>query len=143
MNGRHEQKPSTAYVALGSNLGNRERALRLTLQKLGELPETRVAQSSAFHETDPVGGPPQGKFLNAAARLETGLEPLELLRGLQKIEREMGRPAEHERWGPRAIDLDLLTYDDLALQTSELTLPHPRMHERPFVMIPLNEIKNR
>ena len=134
---------ATAYIGLGSNLGDRERALRLALRKIGELPDTRIAQSSTLHETDPVGGPPQGKFLNAAARVETDLEPLELLRGLQKIEREMGRPAEHERWGPRAIDLDLLTYDDLALQTPELTLPHPRMQERPFVMIPLNEIKNR
>ena len=132
-----------AYVALGSNLGDRERALRLALQKIGELPGTRVARSSSFHETDPVGGPSQGKFLNAAARLETGLEPLDLLRGLQKIEREMGRPAEHERWGPRVIDLDLLTYDNLALNTPELTLPHPRMQERRFVMIPLHEITDR
>jgi 2-amino-4-hydroxy-6-hydroxymethyldihydropteridine diphosphokinase len=134
---------ATAYVTLGSNRGDRERALQLALSKLGELPGTRVIQSSTFHETDPVGGPPQGKFLNAAAHLETGLEPLELLRGLQKIEQEMGRPAEHERWGPRVIDLDLLTYDDLTLQTPELTLPHPRMRERDFVMIPLNEITNR
>ncbi len=134
---------ATAYIALGSNLGDRERALRLALEKIGKLPKSRVVKISSFHETDPVGGPPQGKFLNAAAGLETELEPLNLLRRLRKIEQEMGRPAEHERWGPRAIDLDLLTYDDLVLETPELTLPHPRMKERDFVMIPLNEITNR
>lgn len=131
---------ATATLSLGSNLGDRERSLRLALRKIGELPSTRVVKSSTFHETDPVGGPPQGKFLNAAARLETELEPHELLNSLQKIEREMGRPADHERWGPRVIDLDLLTYDNLKLDTPELTLPHPRMQERPFVMIPLDEI---
>lgn len=134
---------ATATLSLGSNRGDRTENLRAALQKIGELPSTRVVKSSTFHETDPVGGPPQGKFLNAAAQLETGLEPLDLLHGLQKIEREMGRPAEHERWGPRVIDLDLLTYDNRVLNTPELTLPHPRMQERPFVMIPLDEITDR
>ncbi|MDO8730419.1 MAG: 2-amino-4-hydroxy-6-hydroxymethyldihydropteridine diphosphokinase [Candidatus Omnitrophota bacterium] len=131
---------ATATLSLGSNLGDRAENLRVALQKIGELPSTRIVKSSTFHETDPVGGPPQGKFLNAAARLETELEPHELLHSLQKIEREMGRPAEHERWGPRVIDLDLLTYDNLRLNTPELTLPHPRMKERAFVLIPLAEI---
>ena len=131
---------ATAYIALGSNLDDREAALKLALRKIGELPKSRVVKISTFHETEPAGGPPQGKFLNAAAELESGLEPLELLRLLQKIEREMGRPEEHERWGPRVIDLDLLTYDDLVLNTPELILPHPRMQERPFVMIPLDQI---
>ena len=130
----------TAFIGLGSILGDREEALRLALRKMGELSGTRVLKSSRFHETDPVGGPPQGKFLNAAAKLETGLDPHELLHGLQKIEWEMGRPAAHEHWGPRIIDLDLLMYDDRVLQTPELTLPHPRMQERPFVRIPLSEI---
>lgn len=134
---------AVAFIGLGSNLGDRAENLRRALQKLDELPGTRVIQSSTFHETDPVGGPPQGKFLNAAARLETELEPHGLLHSLQKIEREMGRPAEHERWGPRVIDLDLLTYNNLTLNTPELTLPHPRMRERNFVMIPLDEIENR
>ena len=134
---------AVAFIGLGSNLGDRAENLKRALQKIGKLPKTRVVKSSTFHETDPVGGPPQGKFLNAAAQLETGLEPLDLLRGLQKIEREMGRPAEHEHWGPRVIDLDLLTYGDRTLNTPELTLPHPRMQERPFVMIPLREITDR
>ncbi len=131
---------ATVYIGLGSNLGDRAQSLRLALQKIGELPQTRVVKSSAFHETDPVGGPPQGRFLNAAGQLETGLKPLELLHGLQQIEREMGRPAEHERWGPRVIDLDLLSYDDLVLATPELTLPHPRLQERRFALELLAEI---
>lgn len=131
---------ATAYIGLGSNLGPRAQSLRLALQKIGELPETRVVRSSASRETDPVGGPPQGRFLNAAGQLETRLEPLDLLHGLQEIEREMGRPAEHERRGPRVIDLDLLSYDDLVLTTPELTLPHPRLQERHFVLEPLAEI---
>ncbi len=134
---------ATAYVSLGSNLGDRTENLRVALQKIGELPSTHLVKSSTFHETNPVGGPPQEKFLNAAARLETELEPHELLDGLQKIEREMGRPIKHERWGPRVIDLDLLTYDNRVLNTPELTLPHPRMQERPFVLIPLDEITDR
>jgi len=133
---------ATATLSLGSNRGDRAENLRVALQKIGELPSTRVVKTSTFHETDPVGGPPQGKFLNAAARLETGLEPLNLLRSLQKIEQEMGRPADHERWGPRVIDLDLLTYDNRVLNTPELTLPHPRMQERAFVLDPLSEIEN-
>ncbi len=132
---------ATAYVSLGSNLGDRAENLWVALQKIGELQSTRIVKFSTFHETDPVGGPPQGKFFNAAARLETELEPHELLHGLQKIEREMGRPADHERWGPRVIDLDLLTYDNLVLNTPELTLPHPRMKERDFVLDPLSEIE--
>lgn len=134
---------AVVFIGLGSNLGDRAENLRLALDKIGKLPKTRVIKSSTFHETDPVGGPPQGKFLNAAAELETELEPLNLLRRLRKIEQVMGRPADHERWGSRVIDLDLLTYDDLTLQTPELTLPHPRMRERDFVMVPLHEIKDR
>jgi len=131
---------AVAFIGLGSNLGDRAQALRLALQKIGELPKTRVMKSSTFHETDPVGGPPQEKFLNAAAELQTELQPLELLRSLQKIEEEIGRPAAHERWGPRVIDLDLLDFDGLTLNRPGLELPHPRLHERPFVLIPLAEI---
>ena len=131
---------AVAFIGLGSNVGDRAENLKRALEKIRKLPKTGLIKSSTFHETDPVGGPPQGKFLNAAAELQTDLEPLELLKQVRKIEQEMGRPKKHERWGPRTIDLDLLIYDDLILQTPELTLPHPRMQERPFVLNPLAEI---
>ena len=131
---------AVAFVALGSNLGRREENLRLAVEKLRALPGTQVVRVSCWIETDPVGGPPQGKFLNGAAELETRLVPRALLAELQKIERELGRPEPHEQWGPRVIDLDLLSYGDLVLDEPGLTLPHPRMQERPFVLIPLAEI---
>ncbi len=132
---------ATAYLGLGSNLGDRAENLRQALERVGKLPKTHVVRCSTLHETDPVGGPPQGKFLNAAARIETSLKPMDLLDRLQQIEQEMGRPPERIRWGPRVVDLDLLDYDGLQLKLPELELPHPRMHERPFVLAPLAEIE--
>ncbi len=131
---------ATAYIALGSNLGDREEALRSALRRIGALPRTRVVQSSGFHETAPVGGPPQGIFLNGAAEIQTSLKPQDLLDRLRQIEEDLGRPPERVRWGPRVIDLDLLDYDGLVLRKPELELPHPRMHERSFVLVPLAEI---
>ncbi len=131
---------ATAFIGLGSNLGDRETYLTWALERLGSLPETRLIQASRWIETDPVGGPPQGGFLNGVAEIETGLQPRPLLDFLQQIEQALGRPPERIRWGPRVIDLDLLAYDDLRLQDPELTLPHPRMHARHFVLIPLAEI---
>jgi len=131
---------AVVFIGLGSNLGDRAENLRLALEKIGKLPKTHVIQSSTFHETEPVGGPPQGKFLNGVARIETFLKPIDLLERLQLIEEELGRPRERVLWGPRVIDLDLLDYDGLELKLPGLELPHPRMHERPFVLIPLAEI---
>lgn len=128
-----------ALVALGSNLGDRERTLALAFEALGALPGTRLLRRSSLHETAPVGGPPQGPYLNAAAALSTRLPPLELLRALLRIEREQGRE-RGERWGPRTLDLDLLAYGALVMHSPELTLPHPRMAERRFVLVPLAEI---
>ena len=137
---RHIIPMAIVYVALGSNLGNREGSLQAALEKMKALPHTRWLRSSAQHETEPVGVPPQGKFLNSVAELETSLPPKELLRHLQQIEQEFGRPAEHDSRSPRVIDLDLLAYDALILREPELEIPHPRMQERPFVLIPLAEI---
>jgi len=131
---------AVAFIGLGSNLGDRAENLRLALEKIGKLPKTRVVKSSTFHETDPVGGPPQGKFLNGVARIETSLKPKDLLERLQLIEEELGRPRERVQWGPRVIDLDLLDYDGLTLNLPGLELPHPRLRKRPFVLIPLAEI---
>jgi 2-amino-4-hydroxy-6-hydroxymethyldihydropteridine diphosphokinase len=131
---------SLAYVALGSNLGNRQSQLSQALALLAEISGNSVRRHSNFHETAPVGGPPeQGAFLNAAAIVETTLEPLAFLRALQAVEKQLGR-VRQERWGPRTLDLDLLIFDRRVLHTPELTLPHPLMQQRSFVLNPLAEI---
>jgi 2-amino-4-hydroxy-6-hydroxymethyldihydropteridine diphosphokinase len=130
----------TAYIALGSNLGDRREYLDRALQALRETAGIAVSKVSAYYETAPVGGPPgQGAFLNAAAELQTDLDPDELLRTLLETELKLGRIREVHH-GPRTIDLDLLLYGDLVRSTATLTLPHPRMHERLFVLQPLADI---
>ena len=133
----------TAAIALGSNLpspfGDRAANLQEALRRLEALGQ--VTAVSSFHDTDPVGYEDQPRFLNAAALLETELSPIDLLRGLLAIEHTMGRDRENAPpKGPRVIDLDLLLFGDVVLQTHELTLPHPAMHERRFVLAPLAEI---
>ena len=129
---------STAYVALGSNLGDREENLRNALKHLEEN-GVRVVKVSTFIETEPYGVTDQPGFVNAVCQVETELEPLELLRLLLKIELEMGR-VRIRRWGERNIDLDLLLYEDACVVSEELTLPHPDMQNRDFVLLPLAEI---
>ena len=129
---------STAYVALGSNLGDREENLRNALKHL-EANAVRVVKVSTFIETEPYGVTDQPGFVNAVCQVETKLEPLELLRLLLKIELEMGR-VRVRRWGERNIDLDLLLYEDACVVSEELTLPHPDMQNRDFVLLPLAEI---
>ena len=131
---------STAYIALGSNLGDRRAHIRQALEALGRERGLRVVRVSTLHETAAAGGPAgQGPYLNGAAQLETLLEPVALLRRMHAVEAALGR-VRSERWGPRTIDLDLLLYEDRVIDTPELTLPHPRLHERPFVLAPLAEI---
>jgi 2-amino-4-hydroxy-6-hydroxymethyldihydropteridine diphosphokinase len=135
--------PTTAYIALGSNLGDRRGMLDQALQLLREHPQVRATQVSSYHETEPVGGPPgQSPYLNAAAELQTDLPPRDLLRLLLDIESRLGR-VRQERFGPRTIDLDLLLYGNATSDDEKLTLPHPRMHERLFVLRPLAEIAPR
>ena len=129
---------SRAYVALGSNLGNREENLRNALKHLQEN-GVEVVKTSTFIETEPYGVTDQPGFVNAVCQVETELVPLELLRLLLSIEQEMGR-VRLRRWGERNIDLDLLLYEDAVLESEELTLPHPDMQNRDFVLIPLAEI---
>lgn len=130
----------TAAIALGSNMGDREKFLRGALTRLERTPGVVVLRRSTWHETEPVGGPSgQGPFLNGAALLETTLDPHALLGVLQAIERKAGR----ERSVPdaaRTLDLDLLWHGDQEQGTPELTLPHPRLHERAFVLAPLAEL---
>lgn len=129
-----------AYLALGTNIGNKRRnmitAAALLAERVGD-----VLALSGFYETEPWGFQSDNTFLNAALQLETGLSPLELLKATQEIELEMGRTQKSNgAYHDRIIDIDILLYDDLILQTPELTLPHPLMHERQFVMEPLAEI---
>ena len=126
------------YLGLGSNLGDRLANLGRAVRELEER-GVRGLRSSRVYETDPVGGPPQPEFLNAVLEAGTELEPRELLKVCLEIEAEMGR-VRGERWGPRLIDLDLLTYGGIEIDEPDLTVPHPRMHERAFVLVPLLEL---
>ncbi len=129
------------HLGLGSNLGDRAGHLRHALDRFGALPSTRVIAVSDFLETEPVGPIDQCRFLNAAATLETGLGPRELLAHIHAIERERGRErAAERRWGPRTLDIDILLYDDLVIDEPGLTIPHPRLHERRFALEPLAQI---
>ena len=128
---------TTAYVGLGSNLGDREAMLGRALQLLAEGLDVRAV--SSFRETEPEGVVDQPRFLNAAVRAETDLTARELLETLLAIERELGRE-RRERWGPRTIDLDLLLYGEESIDEPGLVVPHPRLHERRFVLEPLAEL---
>lgn len=125
---------TVAYVGVGSNLGDREATIRAAIDAL-----PGVIAVSQLRETDPVGVTDQPAFLNGAVALETELSPRELLDRLLAVERELGRE-RRERWGPRTIDLDLLLYGDEAIDEAGLTVPHPRLHERRFVLEPLADI---
>ena len=129
---------SRAYVALGSNLGDREENLCTALKHLQEN-RVEVIKISTFIETEPYGVTDQPGFVNAVCQVETELAPLELLRLLLSIEQEMGR-VRLRRWGERNIDLDLLLYEDAVVESEELILPHPDMQNRDFVLLPLAEI---
>jgi 2-amino-4-hydroxy-6-hydroxymethyldihydropteridine diphosphokinase len=132
-------KTQAAYVALGSNLRDPARQVRSGLEALARLPETRLVTRSSLYRTAPVGKPDQPDFINAVARLDTGLEPEVLLRRLLDIERQHAR-VRGERNGPRTLDLDLLLHGECRMESPGLTVPHPRMHERAFVLAPLAEI---
>jgi 2-amino-4-hydroxy-6-hydroxymethyldihydropteridine diphosphokinase len=129
---------TVAYIGLGSNLGDRVENLRAALVRLAELGEVRA---SSFRETDPVGVTDQPKFLNAAAELSTEMPVRDLLDALLAIERDLGRDRSREqRWGPRTLDLDLLLYGSDVIDEPGLTVPHPRLAERQFVLEPLHEL---
>lgn len=130
---------TTVYLGIGSNLGERENNCRKAIEHLTDA-GVKVKKRSKPVETKPWGVEDQPAFINMAAMAETSLEPLELLSELKAIEKAMGRDMEAGRWGPRLIDLDILLYGDTVLESPELTIPHPRMHERAFVLAPLAEI---
>lgn len=124
-----------ATVSLGSNLGDRFQYLQNALDSLNAATGTQVHSVSPVFETDPVGGPDQGQYLNAVAVVKTILSPEQFLAVTQQIELEQNRE-RNERWGPRTLDIDLLSMDDEVRNTAELVLPHPRAHERAFVLLP-------
>ena len=130
------------YIGLGSNLGASAETLISALKMLAARPLVRVLRISQFRKTEPVGGPPdQGAYLNAAAAIETELSLRDLLAVLHTIERRLGRDrASEQRWGSRTCDLDILLADELVMNEDDLIIPHPRMHERAFVLRPLAEI---
>ncbi len=130
---------SQAFIALGANLGDPAATIRAAFEALDSLPESRLLASSALYRTAPVGITEQPEFVNAAARIETGLAPEVLLDALLDIEHRFGR-IRAERNGPRTLDLDVLLYDDLVLDSPRLTLPHPRLHLRAFVLYPLADL---
>ena len=129
-----------AYIGLGSNLGDRRTQLEGALRQLDEDPAISVVAVSSFRDTEPVGVVDQPRFLNAAAALETSLEARGLLDRLLAVERALGRDRSGERWGPRTVDLDLLLFGDVSCDEPGLTVPHPRLHERRFVLEPLLEL---
>lgn len=136
-------KKYICYLSLGANLGQREQTIRRALELLGAEEHIQVVAISSMYETPPWGKLDQPAFINAAAQIETTLEPLELLHTCQKIEKALGR-VRHEHWGARTIDLDLLYIiqdgEILHIQNAELNIPHPYMEERSFVLVPLAEI---
>lgn len=137
---REPRVQANVYIALGSNLGDREATLNAALKDLESDRDIRVVRCSSFHDTEPVGGPAdQPRYLNAVAELETTLSPRKLLERLLRIEQRRGRERSTPN-GPRTLDLDLLLYGDGAIDEPDLTVPHPRMWAREFVMQPLSEV---
>ena len=133
-------KNSTVYVGLGSNLDNPIHQVKQALLALDAIPATHLRAHSALYRSKPLGPQNQPDYINAVAVLATQLPPLTLLSELQAIENKQGRVRATERWGPRTLDLDMLLYDNKQLQGPRLTLPHPGLHERAFVLYPLCEI---
>ena len=127
------------FLGLGSNVGDRLRQIERAIEALASTPGVELVARSRIYETEPWGHREQPRFLNTVVEIRTALPPLELLRKLQEIEKALGRRLR-ERWGPREIDLDLLLYGDRVICDDELHVPHPHLHERAFVLVPLAEL---
>ncbi len=129
-----------SYIGLGSNLNNPELQLKKALAALNEIPGATLAQYSSFYRSEPLGPGDQPYYINAVALLTTDLTPMELLGQLQLIENRQGRVRDGQRWGPRTLDLDLLLYGDEIIDEAVLTVPHPEIRHRNFVLMPLLEL---
>lgn len=130
----------TVYVGLGSNLGRPRQQVELALRALARLPLSRLQAVSALYRTRPVGPRDQPDYVNAVAKLETGLTPRALLAALKGIEWEQGRRPGGERWGPRVLDLDILLYGQAVIDDAELRVPHRELARRAFVLVPLADV---
>ena len=129
-----------AYIGVGSNQGDKEENCRRAVGEIQRMPETRVLQVSSWFMTEPWGAASTEWYVNGAVAVDTGLEPESLLQHCQAIERKMGRRPNRVRWGDRVIDLDILFFDDMVLEEPGLIIPHPELHRRRFVLVPLCEI---
>jgi 2-amino-4-hydroxy-6-hydroxymethyldihydropteridine diphosphokinase len=135
---------ASAIIALGGNVGDVRATFKAAIIDICTLAQARLVARSSDYATPPWGEEQQPAFVNACIEIETELAPQALLDALQTVERNFGRDrAKERRWGPRTLDLDLIAYDDLTLQTEALTLPHPHLFERAFVLVPLAEILPR
>jgi 2-amino-4-hydroxy-6-hydroxymethyldihydropteridine diphosphokinase len=132
---------ASALIALGGNVGDVRATFKKAIAHICGMTQAALLARSSDYATPPWGDEQQARFINACVEIETDLDPHALLFALQRIEQRFGRDRQKERrWGPRTLDLDLIAYDDVSLQTPELTLPHPRLFERAFVLVPLAEI---
>ena len=129
------------YVGVGSNVGDRAGFCRRAVELLSVTPEVDLLRSSSLYETSPVGGPPQRSFVNLVVQIDTTLDPRELLDACKAIERRLGRASADIRWGPRVADLDILLYGSEKVSEEDLEIPHPRLTERAFALVPLLEIE--
>jgi 2-amino-4-hydroxy-6-hydroxymethyldihydropteridine diphosphokinase len=132
---------TTSYIGIGSNVGDRRAFCRKAIRALDASDGITVTRVSSLYETAPVGGPPQRSFVNIAARTDTELDPRALLETLQRVEQRLGREPSDIRWGPRVVDLDILLFGREKVSEPDLEIPHPRLKERRFVLVPLLEIE--
>jgi 2-amino-4-hydroxy-6-hydroxymethyldihydropteridine diphosphokinase len=128
-----------AYIAIGSNLGKKKENYQEALERIAKIPSTKIVRESSLYESEPLGDSKEW-YVNAAIEIDTDLKPDLLLQKFKNIERAMGRKKVRKRWGARIIDLDILLYDNVKMDKGRLKIPHPEMHKRKFVLIPLSEI---
>ncbi|MQA99360.1 MAG: 2-amino-4-hydroxy-6-hydroxymethyldihydropteridine diphosphokinase [Actinobacteria bacterium] len=131
---------TTAYIGIGSNVGDRQGFCRAAVRALDESTGVDVKATSSLYETSPIGGPPQRSFVNAVAKVDTALSPRGLLEACKRIETRMGREESDIRWGPRVVDLDILLYGDEKVNEPDIEIPHAEMTKRRFVLVPLLEV---
>jgi 2-amino-4-hydroxy-6-hydroxymethyldihydropteridine diphosphokinase len=129
-----------AYIGIGSNLDNPVVQVQEAIEELGAIPDSLLIARSSLYSSKPMGAADQPNYVNAVVAIDTVLSPQALLQVLQAIERRRGRERTGEKWGPRVLDLDLLLYGGRRIDTADLTIPHPGLHERDFVLVPLGEI---
>lgn len=131
---------TTAYIGIGSNVGDRVAFCRRAVEALQDAENVRVDKVSSLYETSPIGGPPQRSYVNMVVGIDTDLEPKDLLAACKEIEKRIGREPSDIRWGPRVVDLDILNYGEDKIVEPDLEIPHPHIRERRFVLVPLLEI---